>query len=160
MKKSPAVLLVLMLAGAVPALGASDSPSKNTQDDSRSDGWKSSQYDDLFEKVFGYRRTLPGRLLIPFLVGRRQFGKIEVFLAKENKDIRVSADTVLDHIAPFVKRPVWERLKAQVDAGNTLGVSVLKMAGFDASFDENALTFRCGTSAHKIRGSKRQPFAA
>jgi len=142
LKKSLAALFILVLIPVFPALGASDPPAKTTPDASHSDGWQSSKYDDLFEKVFGYRRRLPDRLLIPFLIGSRQFGKIEVFLANEHKDIRVSADTVLDQVTPFVKRSVRDRLRTQVDSRNRLGVSDLKEVGFDVAFDESALAFR------------------
>jgi len=105
-------------------------------------------YNELFEKVFGHEPLLPDNLLVPFFISSRQYGKIVVHPAQESKGTRVSGETILDQLMPFVKAPVLEELRSKIDADKTLMISTLNALGFTADFDANNLIFQIKIPPH------------
>jgi outer membrane usher protein len=134
--------LILLLISVLPTVVAADPPAPIARDYPTAESRQSVEDEDLFLKIFGYKRKLPDQLVVPFLIGDRQFGNIQIFLARDPKHIRVSADTIFDRITPFVRSSILAHLQTQIDGRNTLSISTLKESGFSVDFDENALLFR------------------
>lgn len=138
----------------VPELGTEPkfAPEPNSEPEPEPEPDRSQQdYAELFESVFGHKQQLPDSLLVPFVIGNRQYGKITVYPAETSEQSRVSSEHVLKVLAPFVSAPLEGELRSKTLDQQIIKLSLLNGLGLIAEFDANAFSFQIKIPPHLRR---------
>ncbi|MBU4486206.1 MAG: fimbria/pilus outer membrane usher protein [Candidatus Delongbacteria bacterium] len=99
-------------------------------------------YDALFLKVFGYEKPKPTQLLVPFYLGKRSFGKIELFRTENNGGFYMRKKDLVSYIGRYVDLQKVEDAFNEVNDSDIIHLTELKEKGFEAVFDEDILYFQ------------------
>ena len=99
------------------------------------------EYQALFKKIFGHAQQVADNLLVPFYIGNRQYGKIVMYSANNSTDNKLSANTLVAQLRPFISDSIIASLNVRIDNEKKIPISVLVDLGFTARFDPTKLAF-------------------